>query len=107
MSRELTTPRPPQGPAGVEQNITAIRVDLNYEPDPPNGSSFQGAGSRFRYQITTVSADGEMTEEQIVAVLPSALPVAIINAVRTLITFADSDAESRGLIDPGTFTPPF
>lgn len=107
MSRELTNPRPPQGTDGVEQNVTAIRIELRYEPDSPNGTSFSGGGSEFYYAVDTFDEDGEVTEEQTIRVAPGALPAPILQAVRDLITFCDSDAETRGLVDPGTFTLPF
>ena len=107
MSRELFPPRPPQGADGVEQNITAIRVELQYDPDSPNGTSFSGGSSRFFYAVNTYDQDGNTVEEQTVRVAPGALPAPILQALRDLITFCDSDGESRGLIGTGTFTLPF
>ena len=107
MSRELTNPRPPQGENGVEQNITAVRLELSYQPDPPNGTTFSGGASTFFYQIVTFDTDGEATEEQVVNVAPASVPANVRDALRVLLEFCDSDGASRGLIDPGVYTPPF
>ena len=107
MSRELTNPRPPQGEDGVEQNITAVRLEIAYEPDPPNGTAFNVQASRFFYQILTYSADGELLEEQQVQVSPGSVPGSVRDSLRDLLAFCDSDGAARGLIDPGTYVPPF
>lgn len=92
MARQLMTPFK-TGREVVEQRVSKLIIEI-IQPDPTK--------SDIVYEIQSVAADGAVVDGRQKVVFSPLWPPEVMEAVRVIVNWSETDAEKAGIIGVGT-----
>ena len=103
MSRKLTSPLVPAGPGpAIEQNIPRVSIDLGWVANPDaDGAVLDLTKTAITYDVADVGAGGFPVDHKPKTVFHSDWPAPVVTAVKRILAWSETHAESEGVMKPG------